>query len=257
LHELGELAEAALHYERACSVLREFGDVRTEGLFTAMLGACQANRGRVEAAREALTRAERLLLQVGDPGLFEALELYRGHESFALANRDAERGESALAHAQRARVVELVERYRELRRRAQPVSDDARLALRLLERTLAQDAWIFDADAALLQAPGGAALEFRTRPQLLRVVHALVEARITAPGDPLTQEQLLAAGWPGERMQPAAAANRVKVALSTLRSAGLRELLVRARGGYLLDPAVPILARGLEQAPQAPARRRR
>ena len=51
---------------------------------------------------------------------------------------------------------------------------------------------------------------------------------------------LVAKGWPGERMLPAAARNRLHVTLTTLRKLGLRELLQANEGGYLLDPALPV-----------------
>ncbi|HMJ14939.1 MAG TPA: tetratricopeptide repeat protein, partial [Polyangiaceae bacterium] len=263
LHELGELDEAALHYEQASAVLREFGDVRNEGLFSAFLGACEAARGRKEAAAEALARAERLLLEVGDPGLFETLDLCRAQVTLARARSLAAEGDTAQSHAARAEVARLAETERERHARSSPqLSDDARLALRLLEAAIAQDAWVFDLERGELRPPQGDAIELSARPQLLRVVRALVEARLATPGVALNQEQLIAVGWPGERMQSAAAANRVKVALSTLRSAGLRDLLVRRAGGYLLDPGVPLLAHGplareLAQDVQLPERSRR
>lgn len=257
LHELGELAAAAQRYEQASAVLREFGDIRNEGLFSALLGACEAARDRQAASEEALARAQGLLVEVGDPGLFETLELCRAHATLALARNLAGRGDAAQSHALRAEVTALSQAHRERASRATPqLSDDARLALRLLEAALGRDAWVFDMQRAELRPPEGEPIELETRPQLLRVVRALVEARLATPGEALNQEQLTAVGWPGERMQPAAAANRVKVALSTLRSAGLRELLVRRAGGYLLDPNVPLVAHGAPQDAEVPERRR-
>ncbi|MDB4932591.1 MAG: Signal transduction response regulator, partial [Myxococcaceae bacterium] len=46
--------------------------------------------------------------------------------------------------------------------------------------------------------------------------------------------------WPGERVLPEAGAERVYTAVRTLRTMGLRGLLVRRDGGYALDPAVPL-----------------
>jgi hypothetical protein len=51
----------------------------------------------------------------------------------------------------------------------------------------------------------------------------------------------LAYAWPGERMTAEAAANRMKVALSTLRKLGLRSLIQRTDDGYLLDPRSPFV----------------
>lgn len=54
-------------------------------------------------------------------------------------------------------------------------------------------------------------------------------------------DEILAAGWPGERPVGESGPNRVYVALATLRRLGLREFLLTHEGGYLLDPAVPLL----------------
>ncbi len=51
---------------------------------------------------------------------------------------------------------------------------------------------------------------------------------------------LLEAGWPGERMRPDAGAHRVRVAISTLRKMGLRDVLRTEESGYRLDPAYAV-----------------
>jgi len=48
------------------------------------------------------------------------------------------------------------------------------------------------------------------------------------------------AGWPGERIAPKAAADRVYAAVGALRKLGLGSVLVRLDGGYALSPEVPI-----------------
>lgn len=75
---------------------------------------------------------------------------------------------------------------------------------------------------------------------LRRLLLALADARFGAPGTPLDWEQLLAAGWPGERVHAEAARNRVKVAIATLRSMGLREAILHDGRGYLLDPRLEV-----------------
>ncbi len=51
---------------------------------------------------------------------------------------------------------------------------------------------------------------------------ALIERNREAPGASLTVQDLLEAGWPGERPMAEAGANRVYVALTKLRRMGLR-----------------------------------
>jgi hypothetical protein len=190
--------------------------------------------------------------------LLEALELNRAHLTLLAARKAGAAGDDTRAEQARASVVLLAQQSRERASRAAPeLSDDARLSLRLLEAALGRGAWHFDLERGELRPPALGPIELKKRPQLLRVVRALVEARLADPGTALSQEALVEAGWPGERMQPAAAANRVKVALSTLRSAGLRDLLLRTEAGHLLDPKVPIAAPGLDHRAPAAARNRR
>jgi hypothetical protein len=66
------------------------------------------------------------------------------------------------------------------------------------------------------------------------IVTALAELHRNAPGAVLTMQQLLEAGWPGERIIPEAGANRVYVALAQLRRLGMRDILERRGGGYRL-----------------------
>ncbi len=56
-------------------------------------------------------------------------------------------------------------------------------------------------------------------------------------------DDLLAAGWPGEKVLPFAGRNRVHVALTTLRGMGLRDVLLSDGDGYHLDPSVPLSLR--------------
>ena len=241
-HELGELDQACLAYARALRVLHEVGDVRLEGLFSAALGGADAARGRIEAAREAFAAAQGLLSEVGDPGLLEALSLHRGFLSLAASERAQSRGEAAVSQAERSAALQLARRAR-LRLDSGELahSDDARFALRLLERALRSEAWVFDLTRGALKPPGEAEIELATRPQLLRIARALAEQRVAAPGIALGQDALLSLAWPGEKMTADAAANRMKVALSTLRKLGLRALIQRTEAGYLLDPLLPLV----------------
>ena len=75
---------------------------------------------------------------------------------------------------------------------------------------------------------------------LRRVFGALVAARRVTPGHAISVEGILAAGWPGERVQHAAGLLRVYTAIKRLRALGLERLLVTAEDGYLLDPQVPL-----------------
>lgn len=83
--------------------------------------------------------------------------------------------------------------------------------------------------------PAAGDVDLSRRAPLARIVHALTLRRIEAPGEPLRLEDLLAAGWPGERVRYDAGANRVYVALAELRKLGLRDWMVTDEAGYRLS----------------------
>lgn len=95
-------------------------------------------------------------------------------------------------------------------------------------------------DGSWVALRSGERIELERRPNLRGVVAALAAHRRDAPGAPVLVPQLLAAGWPGERIGEDAGRNRVRVAVSTLRSLGLRDLLLSRDDGYLFDPDVPL-----------------
>lgn len=69
---------------------------------------------------------------------------------------------------------------------------------------------------------------------------ALFKARLEEPTRPVSVQQLVDAAWPGQKFVGDSGANRVYVAIASLRSLGLGEILQTRTGGYLLDPRVPI-----------------
>jgi hypothetical protein len=119
-------------------------------------------------------------------------------------------------------------------------SDDVRFALRMLRRALPADGLEVASDASWFVVLGRPRVDVASRPTLARVLDALVTARLEAPGAALSWESLLAAGWPGEKVLPSAAQNRVRVALSTLRTLGLRTALVTEKGGHRIDEKLPV-----------------
>jgi hypothetical protein len=79
-----------------------------------------------------------------------------------------------------------------------------------------------------------------TRAPLRRLLGALVDLRIYRPNATMTVIEAFAAGWPGERAHPNAASIRVYTAIHTIRHLGLRQVLVRRNGGYILDADVKL-----------------
>ena len=223
----GAADEATQLLRRALPIVRGAGVPRYVALIEGYRAALAADAGDIAGAREALA-AGRAALDAcpGEPTLAAAIDVHALHVAHAAASPDA-----------RAAILE--------RARAIPGDcDDPRFALRLLElRAAPQPAddrvLAVAADAGRFRAPGAAAwVDLETRAPLRRILAALANERVERPGDCLAVEQLVAAGWPGERIGYAAATNRVHVALATLRKLGLRDVLVRGEGGYLLTPGV-------------------
>jgi hypothetical protein len=112
-----------------------------------------------------------------------------------------------------------------------------------LETTLGPGASDGDAQAhlgRLLGARGGERVSLARKRSLRLLLAALTSARLRSPSRALDSAALLALGWPGDRVLPAAGAHRVRVAIATLRRLGLREHLVSRDDGYLLDPAAAV-----------------
>jgi predicted negative regulator of RcsB-dependent stress response len=218
----GHLDAADAHYADAMSLLGD-EDPASSALCHARRGAVAALQGRTAAARHHHEAAERLVPE-HDPISVEVVELWRAFLEWTAGDRA-----SALARRRRALAGDpaLVER-----------SDEARLVVRILERAAAAPG------AALLVGPAGAwvrvpeaqrvdVARYGAAARILAHLAATAEAR---PGETCDAEQLIAAGWPGEQILPAAAKNRLGVALARLRKLGLRAQLQRTASGWRLDP---------------------
>lgn len=94
-------------------------------------------------------------------------------------------------------------------------------------------------DGRWFRTPDGKSVSLERRRPLAKLLSELARAREGGPGV-LDWQALQAAGWPGEKVLPAAGAHRVRVAISTLRKLGLGELLVTRGSGYCLSPEVAL-----------------
>lgn len=70
-----------------------------------------------------------------------------------------------------------------------------------------------------------------------KILAALALARQDSPGEVVEPEALIEAGWPGERILPQSARQRLHSTIYDLRSLGLDEVLQNKGDGYALDPA--------------------
>ena len=92
----------------------------------------------------------------------------------------------------------------------------------------------------------GQSVDISRRGALRRIVAALTERRVQEPGKALSVEHLVAAGWPNQTLLPDSAANRLYVAMSTLRGLGFP--VQRRDDGYLLPVGLAVRLEAVEVA---------
>jgi tetratricopeptide (TPR) repeat protein len=246
--EMGRLADARESYERAITLFSSVGDVVHEALFSAHLGGALATMDDVTEAESRVARAEELLLpMMGEDHLAKAASLHRGHVELAQARLAEIDGDHQRAEQLRQTVRTRIDEAKSL---ASP-GDDVRFTLRMLARALERPSdpdsiamrgsLTVTTDASNVRSPRGESFSLEKRRAVRLVLKRLVAARLESPATPLTVDDLLAAGWPGERVLRDAGASRVYVALGTLRKLGLRDVIVSRDGGYYLDPRVEVL----------------
>ena len=264
LAETGDVERSRAAYARALTILRECHDRPNEALVLGALAAIEAREGCLESARAALAHATECLHGVDEPRARAAVHLWRGHLELALAQRslddegDDTRAQMLIDDARRRLDETDPAESGEVRRAA-----DVRLARRALHRAVEAlgraeaapvsgaspngpppgapaDALVVCASGRWFRNPHGEVVSIARWRPLQRLLERLAERREIAPGEPLSVEALVAAGWPGERMLPKAGATRVYTAIASLRRLGLRDMLVRDEGGYSLRTDVPI-----------------
>lgn len=238
----GELDAARRCYVEAVEQFERLGIAAPEALFLAHLGGLDGSRGR-DGSADVLERAEAHLASSGAQALIEVVRVHRLRLDLARAARQTGQGAEArtvhiASSAWRAVIGE--------EGRAAPL--DLRFARRHLQAELEAGGWPPPAtreevleictEGRWFRTPRGERVELASRRPLWLLLERLVQA--AAGGVAVEVPDLAAAGWPAERLHPEVAARRVYVALSTLRSMGLRDLLARCDGGYRLDPATPL-----------------
>jgi tetratricopeptide (TPR) repeat protein len=279
--EQDRVAEAEARYARALDLLDALNDRRVRAVLLGNLGAVDQRAGRLDAAIARRTEAIDTLQAVGDQRLAAVFRGYRGTAHHEAADDDAHRSAARADYDQAIAALMQVgdQRFAGLfsAHRAVLHADEGRLnqladhpdagiaAVVAIHRGQAVDTGIRGVDVAFARrlrgetdAAAGAALkvspeadwlhapndeprDIRRRHTLRRLLRTFVDAREQTPGKGLPMDALITAGWPDERILPHAAANRVYVAIATLRKLGLRDVLVSHEDGYLLDPATPLV----------------
>lgn len=241
-HARGDVRAAAVEHRRAAEALASLGDLRSEGLAWGRLAAALAALGDRAGSLDATERASRAIDATGDPDARAVLSLFVKLAELLTAPHDPEGARRAAYEARHAAGGEaaLVERY-----------DDARHAVRLMDEALArhttsapgdltQAELTVEDEARRYRLPNGAWHDLGKHGPMRRILYALAERSAAGDATGLKADALVAVAWPGERILHDAATNRLYVALSGLRTRGLRAWLVRRDDGYLLDPALRV-----------------
>ncbi len=224
-HEEGRVDEALARYREAAVLLREVGNRRVEGLALAYATSAEAELGRVDRAEAGYAAAEALLTAADDRMGLVAVRLQRAY--FDLLTGRATAADDRIAAA----------------RQLPAQSADLRFCLRLIDRALRSreaERLRVGPGARWFEGPGAPRADLAGRDALRRILLRLADAHAARPGEPLSSADLLSSGWPDERVLARAGANRVRVALSTLRKLGLRSALVSRPDGWMLDPALTV-----------------
>ena len=265
----GDATAAGDGWRRALAATRVAGAPRLEGIMLANLARLAYDAGDYTAAAGCCAEARAALALRDDRFHLARIEMLDGLvDARAGRHDDAERrlaqsldvavehddldGElearEALAEAALLRADQaLAARRVELFAAAARVSDDAAWGPRVarLQAGVRDDApprapalrLARDGRAMTL---GDARVDLARRGPLRRVLRALVEARLANDGRALSTADVLAAGWPGEKMLPESGAARVYMAVRRLRALGLEALLTTSDDGYALDPRADV-----------------
>ncbi len=136
--DAGDLDEAEEHLRRAAFASRQAGDFRVEGIFEGVRGAVLAALDATREARASLDLSERLL---ADNAFYaESVAVYRGHLDLAEARAALAAGDDEAARACVEHAKARLQKARTAASGRPPLvrrSDDARMAVAILERAIA------------------------------------------------------------------------------------------------------------------------
>jgi predicted ATPase/tRNA A-37 threonylcarbamoyl transferase component Bud32 len=244
-HERGDLDGAAAAYESVAEGMRKAGVPTLQAMACGAWGALLATRDDVEGARRKFQEVDTILAGVAATHWHAIAQVHRGHLDLAIARVEASVGRTGASEKRRADAHGRIAKWAS----QATLSDDVRVALRWLETALERgaqrefpgDALVVADDGAWFRPPRAWRIDLGRRTHLRAVLRALASAAHSSPGQPLTREEILRAGWPGERIVPRAGASRVYVTILELRDLGLRDLLRSSEGGYMLSPDVPLV----------------
>jgi len=245
---------------RSVQLFLDSGDRYHAGIIQSYGAGLLAALDRVDESSAAFAEAERVLAEIGAHLSIRESQLYQCLLDLALARqslRDGDRDRGIAYRDEALRKLAAAEagpdEHSPFEGSFASSSARARIFLRMLraypwpsfsDTGQPHEGKPIEADPEgnwFRTSPTAEAVSFARRKNLRRVFARLLDARLADPGKALGVADLLEAGWPGEKVLPNAGANRVYVALATLRKMGLKDVLRSTDNGYFLDPAVPVL----------------
>jgi len=233
--EQGLLADAETAYRDAVVRLERAADHATEGFFTAAAAVVDFALGRVPAARDGIERARQLVKDDARAARREAIEILASVLSNAHTDDHAGGPTSGDRSAEEIRFARRV--IASLDARAVPASRrDA-------------DGLIVASDGSWVRTASGHVAKLGVDRPIARVVFRLALERMRHPGRPVPPHSLVRAGWPDERVLPAAAKNRLHVTIARLRRVALEGALLHDEDGYFLDPKAALRLADPGEAP--------
>jgi tetratricopeptide (TPR) repeat protein len=223
------LTAAKEHLARSQALLNRTDPLRL--ILVAASGALQAELGSATEENTAAREAIRLAQDRHEPGLAASVEMLasevpRLHAQAHGHGKGAETVASAPALAPRG---SLAARY------AKRITD--RVRDRLVAR---QDALEMAAGGEWVSVRRGERIAVK-RPLLRALLLELASRRGSPEQRLVSRDELIATLWPEEALAPSVAANRLSVALSTLRRMGLNDAIVSTSEGVGFDPSLTII----------------
>jgi tetratricopeptide (TPR) repeat protein len=228
--ELGRLVDARTHASESVRLTRDAGYPAGAAASQALLSIVSAVAGQHQEARALLDEAH---AEAGEhpPVTTEVLL----HAAAAWLEGDRARVAPVLDEPNGDGAVRVPIHVRAVRRLWEGV---ARTATEAGETAAVADprALVVGHGAAWFALGEAEPVSLHRRQALRSILSALVEARQRSPGRAVDDETLIGQAWPAQRIARGSARNRLRNAISTLRRAGLKEVLLTRSDGYLLDP---------------------
>jgi predicted ATPase len=247
--ELGAFEAAVSSFERAIAALSRAGVTRGMASVVAHAAVAIAEAGDLAEADARVAKARKVV--ASEPAGAVVVDVLA-------AAVDAVRARG-LAGEARADVVGSCKEILSRASKAEGAPPELVVARRALERALAaadqeeapppsrvaRPALVAGRESRWIVTPAGEKVDLVRYGPVRRLLDRLVEERLARPGQALTAEQLIEAGWPGEKMRHTAGLLRVYSAVRRLRRLGLEPVLVTRDDGYLLDPDAEVAREGL------------